>query len=77
MYIHAACSEHCNQGNMRCFGHTPEECCNFYDPHNNDKCLDECPLERQLINDSEDFYCTGLHSFYKLKCTKFSTVTLE
>ena len=58
IHVHSACSEHCNQDNMRCFGHTPEECCNFYDPHDNDKCLDECPPERLI---TENFYCTGLH----------------
>ena len=51
-----ACDASCNHGDMRCFDYTSDECCSFYDPHDNDKCLNECPPDRLI---TENFDCTG------------------
>ena len=51
-----ACDAECNRGNMRCSGPGSDECCSFYDPHDNDTCLNECPLERII---TQDFNCAG------------------
>ena len=42
---------------MRCFDYTSDECCSFYDPHDNDKCLNECPPDRLI---TENFDCAGI-----------------
>ena len=55
--IYTACNAQCNQGDMRCFGPDPDECCSFYDPHDKDKCLNECPPDR-LITGNMD--CAGI-----------------
>ena len=43
---------------MRCFGTNDDECCNFYHPNDNDRCLNECPADTRP-NDNLD--CRGIY----------------
>ena len=57
VYRITACNAQCNHGDMRCFGPDPDECCSFYDPHDNSKCLNECPPETMV---TDNFDCAGI-----------------